>query len=249
MGRKTKLESISFKELNGTGMADMAKMLKNALKSTYMKMDALHYRGYEESDYNANYRDMMGQTRAEAQRKVDKLVKDHDFAELKRLAYYTKRHMKAEESTVKGVEEAEKRGFILLEKISKGLKPTDKLKYTLTRERQGKGTVYETEGFRLKTDKTDMFLTHQQLVEIWKTIRKVDELQSLRTLKEGSGDSIAAIFDMIIIKGKQMTPQEIYEELKKQSKKIAEEDAKKQEEYDKRLESKKGGRRRWSTRQ
>lgn len=241
MGRKTKLQLTSYEDLNKMSMEDLADLLKKGIRSSYMKMDALHYRGYEESEYNENFRYMMGETRTKAEQHVNELLKDRDFREIKRLTYYTRRHLNAEDSGVQGVEARERRGLIFLEKMARGMKVTDEYNPRIYRETDPtKGsTVYETEGFRI--GKKGIFLTHKELSDIWETIRKVDEMQSLKTLKDSSGDAIAVIYDYIITHPA-MTPQDIYEKLKEEKRKDDQKDIDKQREYEERLAKSKGGR-------
>lgn len=209
---QTKLEQLSNEELMQMNKSELRGVTRNGLKAAYNRLDALDRAGYPESDYNETFRSVMGKDYGSA---LDDL--GTDLNSLRSKATYLQKHLKADSSSVQGMRRKEKRGLELLAKLSgnEGAKV-----------RRVKGGSYRMLGHTY---------TKEDLSEFWKIVRQVDEDHTMQTLKEGSGEGVAKVYEMVFNQGIK-NPAEILQELKDVYRQQQLELAKEEDERERRLE-------------
>lgn len=214
---KTKLEQISNEDLMRMNKSDLRNITRAGLRAAYNRLDTLEKAGYPISDYNQTFKNVMGKDYGSA---LDDL--GDSLNELRSKARYLQKHLKADSSSLQGMKKKEQSGLELLAKLSgnEGAKI-----------RRVKG------GYRM----LGHTYTKEELSEFWKIVRKVDEDHTLQTLKDGSGEGVSRVYEMVFNQGKK-NPSEILKELKDVYKEQQLEQARKEEEQERRFEEIKKGR-------
>lgn len=182
---KTKLEKLSFDEINKMNEKDLRDVTRKGIKASYNRLSQLKKNGYKESQYNKVFKDVIGKGEKSALKKLKK----QSFSELKSTASYLKRHLESDQSSVAGMHRIEKDKIRLLNKLAGNENANIKMV---------KGG-YKTGG---------SFIGREELSEFWEIVRKVNEDHSLELLKGGSGDGVNLVQDYVFNK-KITSPSEI----------------------------------------
>lgn len=214
---KTKLEQMTDEEIARMSKSDLRKATRAGLRAAYNRLDTLEKAGYPISDYNQTFKSVMGKDYGSA---LDDL--GDSLNELRGKARYLQKHLKADSSSLQGMRRKERTGLELLAKLSGNEGATIK---------RVKG------GYRM----LGHTYSKEEMSEFWQIVRKVDEDHTMQTLKEGSGEGVSRVYEMVFNQGKK-NPSEILQELKDVYKEQQLEQARKEEEQERRFEEIKKGR-------
>lgn len=215
----TKLEKMSWEDLNKLSKSELKKVVASGIKASYDRMDKLKKAGYEESDYNRVFKNYMGKGVKTALKKLDRM----NLNQLRDRAGFVKTHLNSNESSLAGKARQDIATLNLLHRLMTG---SDDKKASIKRVRENKESGYRMKG---------RFYSRKELSEFWKIIRRVDENNALQVLKGGSDEGVREVHNLVFDKGLK-DPTEILEELGRLKAKYEEEDARKAEEAERRLE-------------
>lgn len=211
MGRKTKLEELSYEAINKLSEKDLKKITRNAIKASNNRINAIKKSGYELPEMNETFL---------SEEKTWNNLRNKSLSDTRRIASYVKKHLESKLSSVEGLRQKDEDTLKLLAKMS-GNNDYENVKIKRTKNfsyRMG-GQTY----------------TREDLSEFWNIVRKVDEDNSLQRLKEGSGSGIQIIHSMVFDEGIR-NPAEILQKIKGKYKQEQEERANKWEQYERELE-------------
>lgn len=206
------LESISYDELNNLSEDDLRDELRKGLRTSFDRIERLKAAGYEDSDYNEVFKDVVGPTRRRSISKITKM----DRNELLQEASYVKKHLMAERSSVKGMQVREKRSLEMLNTLANR-------KDKIIRHRDGSYNIGK------------LHITRDDVSTLFKIIREASEKGTFYTLKGGSNESVNEITTMVFNEGVRDV-ETVKERLLEIYKKQQLEEAQKEEERTRRFE-------------
>ena len=208
---KTKLEKLSYSEISKLPKSELKSTVKRGLKASFNRIDRLVEKGYGISDYNRTFMSVVGKDYGSA---VDDM--GDTVNELRSTASYLKRHLESDNSSVAGMRRKEVNSLKTITKLAGDDNPSIK---------RVKG------GYRMNGS----LITQNDISEFWEIVRKVDEDHTMQTLKEGSGEGVAKVAEMVFDM-KEKNPIVILQTLKDQYKSEQEERYREEEERERRLE-------------
>lgn len=172
-----------MKDINKMSEKELKAELKKKIRSAYSKMDTLKKYGYEDYQWNKDYRGFMREKLKAARPKtMIKRVNNLTANQAKGLLAYNERHLRGYESSITGVRKMERESLELIAKLS-----GSEDEWTITRKRDNY--------YLVKHDGTSEKITPKELSDFWKMVRKIDEDHSLQTLKGGSGEGVPLVFE------------------------------------------------------
>ena len=170
-------------DINNMNETQVKQELKKLIRSSYRKMETLRKRGYEDYQWNKDYRGFMQEKfGVKTGKAMLKRVDDLSFNQARGLLAYNERHLRGYESSITGVRKMEKESLELIGKLS-----GSEDDWNIQRKRSG--------DYEVTHDGTTEKITPQELSDFWKMVRKVDEDHSLQTLKGGSGEGVPLVYE------------------------------------------------------
>lgn len=171
-------------DINKLNEQELKRELKKSIRNAYDKMERLRKAGYEDYDWNKQFRDVMqSEFRVKTPKAMNRRVDDLSFQKARSILSYVDRHMEGYEASITGVRKMELDSLQLMSRLSTG----DGDSWDIQRHRDGNYTV--------KYDGWKEDITPKQLSDFWSKIRKIDEAHNLQTLKGGSDEGVAMVFE------------------------------------------------------
>ena len=170
-------------DINKLTEKEIKQELKKSIRNAYDKMARLQKAGYEDYEWNKEFRDVMrSEFKVKTPKAMNKRVDDLSFQKARSVLSYVDRHMQGYEASLTGVRKMELESLQLMSKLSTG----DGDSWDIQRHRSGDYTV--------KYDDWQEDITPKELSDFWKKVRKIDEEHNLQTLKGGSDEGVSMVF-------------------------------------------------------
>lgn len=210
-------------DINNMNETQVKQELKKLIRSSYRKMETLRKRGYEDYQWNKDYRGFMQKKfGVKTGKAMIKRVDDLNFNQARGILAYNQRHLRGYESSITGVRKMEKESLELIAR----LKGEDD--WTIRRNRKDQ--------YIFSTPDEKRVITRDELSKFWKVVHNVSGPDNKLALsfKGGSEEGVATVYDYFFKQN--MNTGEIFDMVEKKYNELREEEERRREAMEAELE-------------
>lgn len=228
MGFETALEKTRWEDLNFLNEDRLRHITKNAIKSSFKKIDELERKGYGVSTFNKRFMNEVGKDVDDALSRVD----NQNLNKLRSTASYVKNHLQSLESSVAGMQEIDKLNLRTIARLGGNEDPT--IKRTVRKRNTNPTQGYTVDG---------TFFSRERLKEFWKIMDRLKESNKMET--HGGSDYIindiaTKVFidkeDGFIKEDGSIDYEKVLDRVEERYSEIQEEQRRREEEYEEKFE-------------